>query len=253
MRIKSVALALIVVFAFLIGGLVTSSDLVPSLSAQGVGDAFFTAVKYSPKIYEFTEDEWSFTVYNANCTADISGRSWFFFKFYINDRLWKNEYKESWSLDKGSNIMRTYPVSLGSGPAVKNVRIELYWNYYGAQHLQNTTSFSEQVVKLFVTAWSTSSLTVEKGKAVVYPLVVNLRNGGNDYMYSVRIDVVDSAGLEITPRLQALQDIANGETKVTGFSVTAPSLPPQALTQYLFKLVTMTSMELPILKTKQLR
>lgn len=80
-----------------------------------------------------------------------------------------------------------------------------------------------QVVKVFVYAWSWSSPTVEKGKATASTLSVIFKNGGNDDMHNTKISVIDSAGLEITPQSQNLQDIAKGGTKSTSFSVKAPS------------------------------
>jgi len=198
---------------------------VPSAHAQGAGDAYFTKVEYSSKVYELTQDKWNFTVYNANVQVDIWGRAWFFFKFYLDGSLWWDEYTQagSWQLDKGSSTTRTYTVSLGSGPAVRNVKIELYWDYEGTPYLQDTTSFSEKTVKLFVDAWLPSALTVEKGKTTASTLSITFKNGGNDYMYASKISVTDSAGLEISPQSQTLQDIASGGIKSTSFSITAPS------------------------------
>lgn len=225
MRNNSYVTILAIVVATISIALVNNSSLMPSVKAQGAGDAYFTGLEYSLKVYQWTEDKWNFTIYNANCEVDIWGRAWFFFKFYINDNLWWDEYQEAgtWQLNKGSSKTRTYTVSLGSGPTTKNVKIELYWDYEGTPYLQDTTYFTEKVVKLFVEDWSTSSLTIEKGKTTASTLSISLKNGGNDDMYSVEITVTDSAGLEITPQSQTLEDIASGGTKSTSFSVTAPT------------------------------
>jgi 5-hydroxyisourate hydrolase-like protein (transthyretin family) len=208
-----------------VSALVTNSGLVPFVNAQGVGDACFTGVEYSLKIYQWTQDKWNFTVYNAHCAVDIWGRAWFFFKFYLDDSLWWDEFQEdgSWQLNKGSSTTHTYTVSLGSGPAIKDVKIELYWDYEGTPILEDTTYFSEKIVKLFVNEWSPSSLTVEKGKTTASTLSISFKNGGNDDMYSTKVAVTDSAGLEITPQLQTLENIASGGTKSTSFSVAAPT------------------------------
>ena len=208
-----------------VSALVTNLSLVPFVNAQGVGDAYFTGVEYSLKIYQWTQDKWNFTVYNAHCAVDIWGRAWFFFKFYLDDSLWWDEFQEdgSWQLNKGSSTTHTYTVSLGSGPAIKDVKIELYWDYEGTPILEDTTYFSEKIVKLFVNEWSPSSLTVEKGKTTASTLSISFKNGGNDDMYSTKVAVTDSAGLEITPQLQTLENIASGGTKSTSFSVAAPT------------------------------
>ena len=225
MRNISYTSVLVILGTIFVSVLVTNSSLVPFVNAQGVGDAYFTGVEYSLKIYQWTQDKWNFTVYNAHCAVDIWGRAWFFFKFYLDDSLWWDEYQEagSWQLNKGSSTTRTYTVSLGSGPAIKDVKIELYWDYEGTPILEDTAYFSEKIVKLFVDEWSPSSLTVEKGKTIASTLSISLKNGGNDDMDSTKVAVTDSAGLEITPQLQTLENIAGGGTKSTSFSVAAPT------------------------------
>ncbi|UCE16251.1 MAG: Ig-like domain repeat protein [Candidatus Bathyarchaeota archaeon] len=224
MRNNSYVTVLTIVVATIAIDLVDNSSLIPSVNAQGAGDAYFTGVEYSLKIYQWTQDKWNFTVYNANCEVDIFGRAWFFFKFYLDDSLWWDEYQEAgtWQLDKGSSTTRTYTMSLGSGPATKNAKIELFWDYEGTPYLQDTIYFSEKIVKLFVEELAPLSLTVEKGKTTASTLSISFKNGGNDDMYSAEIAITDSAGLEITPQSQTLEDIASGGTKSTSFSVTAP-------------------------------
>jgi len=225
MRNKSCFIILTIVVATISIALANNSSLIPSVDAQGAGDAYFTGVEYSLKIYQWTEDKWNFTVYNEDCSVDIWDRAWFFFKFYLNGSLWWDEYQETgtWRLDKGSSATKTYTVSLGSGPAIKDVKIELYWDYEGTPYLQDTISFSEKIVKVFVDDWSSSSLTVEKGKTTASTLTVSIKNGGNDDMYATKIAITDSASLEITPQLQNLGNITSGGAKSTSFSVTAPS------------------------------
>lgn len=208
-----------------ISHLVSIPSFLPSVNAQGAEDAYFTGVGHTLKVYEYTQDNWNFTVYNVNCEVDIWGHAWFFFRFYLDNVLWWDEQVSSstWQLNKGQSTTRFYTVNMGSGPAMKSVKIELYWDNDGTPYLQDTTYFSEWVVKLFVDAWSPSPFApVEKGKLAVSTLSVSLKNGGNDYMYSVSVSVIDSAGLTISPDAQNLQDIASQGTKSTSFSVTAP-------------------------------
>ena len=217
-------LTLTIVVGIVMITLVNVSGLVSSANAQGAEDAYFTGVEYSLKVYEWTQDKWNFTVYNENCAVDIWGRAWFFFKFYLNGSLWWDEYTEAstWQLNKNSSTTRTYTVTLGSGPVIKDVKIELYWDYEGTPYLQDTVSFTVKVVNLSVEAWSPSSLTVEKGKTTASTLSISFKNGGNDYMYETSIQVTDADGLQISPETQNLGDIASKGTKTTSFSVTAP-------------------------------
>lgn len=225
MRNKNYTIALTIIFAILISSLVNSPNLVPSANAQGAGDAYFTSIEYSIKVYDNTQDSWNFTVYNANLAVDVFNRAWFFFKFYLNNTLWYDEYVDtgSWQCNKGSSVERSHTVSLGSGPVTWNVKVEVYWDNNGTFYLEDTVTFTVTVAKVFVKDWSPSTLTVEKGKTAASTLSISFKNGGNDYMYSTKISVTDSAGLEITPQSQTLQDIASGGTKSTSFSVTAPS------------------------------
>lgn len=125
MKNVSYTSVLLILGTIFVSVLVTNSSLVPFVNAQGVGDAYFTGVEYSLKIYQWTQDKWNFTVYNAHCAVDIWGRAWFFFKFYLDDSLWWDEFQEdgSWQLNKGSSTTHTYTVSLGSGPAIRMLRL----------------------------------------------------------------------------------------------------------------------------------
>ena len=149
---------------------------------------------------------------NRQCSVDIWGRAWLFVKFYINGKLTFDEIQTSgsWELNRGSSIAKKYNVPLGNGPAVKTVKVELYWDQGEAGHyLQDTFSSDVTIVKLYVDVWSPSSLSVEQGGADS-SLAINFKNGGNDYMYDAKISVVNAAGLQIYPQSTNLENIEGG-------------------------------------------
>src|SRR4030043_378208 len=47
---------------------------------------------------------------------------------------------------------------------IRTYRVEVWWESSGTHYLEDERTFSVQVVRLFVTEWSPSSLSVEKGK-----------------------------------------------------------------------------------------
>jgi len=193
--------------------------------SQGSRDAYFTEWKCLSKIYQGDEDSWSFTIYNEECSVDIWGRAWFFFKFYENGRLILDEYQDggTWQCNKGKSVTRSYSFSAKAGPRVCDFKIELYWDHEGTPYLQDTVSFTVTIVRVYIDAWSPSSCTALLGMTTPSTLSISLKNGGNDYMYDVKISVVDSAGLQVSPQSQDLVSIVAGGSKSTSFSVTAPA------------------------------
>ncbi len=75
-------------------------------------------------------------------------------------------------------------------------------------------------VKLEITNWITSSLSIERGFDSG-ELTIEFTNGGNDFMYDVKVSVLDSAGLTIDPQTRDLGTINEGGTKTAVFSVQA--------------------------------
>jgi len=140
--------------------LLNSPIFAPLVKAQE-GNAYFTKIEGYPKskIFQSSRYTWNFsarfTVYNANCTNDGSGRAWFFIKVYKNNDLWWHEYDNTtyhvWQCNKEHEAQRLFIFSIPTwqGPKVFNFRIELYWNNTDNQYFQDTISFSVNCV-LFI-------------------------------------------------------------------------------------------------------
>lgn len=120
---------------------------------------------------------------------------------------------------KGSSDTDEFSATL-SGPATYSYKIELWWENWGQHLLVDVKEFSVKVVKLAVSNWSPSALSIERGFESG-DLTVTFANGGNDYMYGVIVSVIDSAGLTVTPQTQDLGTINEGGTKTATFSVRA--------------------------------
>ena len=132
---------------FIVLGPVVSAN--PDAGGQ---DARFTKVSYQSKILTNTKDVWTFTIYNANCSDNGPNASRFFLIFYVDNELWLNEYNDTqymtWSCGNGSTVSRNYQIREWQTvrPAAHDLRVELYWNRNGAAYLEDTTSFSIDVM-----------------------------------------------------------------------------------------------------------
>lgn len=120
---------------------------------------------------------------------------------------------------KGSSDTDEFSAVL-SGPAIYSYKVELWWENWGQHLLVDVKEFEIKVVKLRVSNWSPSTLSIERGFESG-ELRVTFTNGGNDYMYDVSVSVIDSAGLTLTPQTQELGTINEGGTKTATFSVQA--------------------------------
>jgi len=122
-------------------------------------------------------------------------------------------------VSKGSSDTDEFS-SILSGPAIYSYKVELWWENWGQHLLVDEKEFKIKVVKLSVSNWSASLLSIERGFESG-DLPITFANGGNDYMYNVNVTVVDSAGLIVTPLTQSLGTISENGTKTAIFSVQA--------------------------------
>lgn len=120
---------------------------------------------------------------------------------------------------KGSSDTDEFSLAL-SGPATYSYKVELWWENWGQHLLVDVKEFNIKVVKLWVSNWSPSTLSIERGFESG-DLTLTFTNGGNDYMYDVSVSVIDSAGLTVNPQTQDLGTINEGGTKTATFSVQA--------------------------------
>jgi hypothetical protein len=128
------------------------SVVAPAVSETGERNASFTGVTYSPRIRVDTDDTWSFTIYNANCTQNGQSGARFFLIFYEDNEPWVNEYNgtqyRTWSCDEGSSVTHKYNIKGWQAvrPTSHDLRVELYWDDNGTMRLEDTTSFTVDVV-----------------------------------------------------------------------------------------------------------
>jgi predicted thioesterase len=103
---------------------------------------------------------------------------------------------------------------------------ELWWDNSGTQVLQDTKSFSILVVELKISNWRYSQTTVQRGSATPAKLTISFANGGNDDMANVKLEVIDTAGLNFQSQVSYLGSIAVAASKSSDFYVTAPATKP---------------------------
>jgi hypothetical protein len=223
MKNKNSKIGTLIVLSLLLSGL----SFILTVKAQAK-DAYFTSIKVThgtgvieligggtAKVYDAQRTWVNLTYYNDK--AGILG-AYLYTKIYRGGSL-VGKSGEDWILrwTYSTDYWSTYE----SGPAVWRYKVELWWNNGGTHILEDVKSFDVWVVKLFAD-WQTPSVTLEKGKTAPSTLSIGFGNGGNDYMYSVDVSLIDSAGLEIAPWSQSLGDITSGGTKSMSFSVRAP-------------------------------
>jgi len=119
----------------------------------------------------------------------------------------------------GSSDTDEFSTTLSS-PAAYSYKVELWWENWGEHLLVDVKEFELKVVRLTISDWSPSTLSIERGFETG-DLTVAFTNGGNDYMYEANVSVTDSAGLTVTPQTQELGTINEGGTKSAIFSVHA--------------------------------
>lgn len=128
------------------------NTVIPANSETGAQDARFTEVAYQPKILSNTKDIWTFTVYNANCPDSDQNATRFFMIFYVDNELWLNEYNGTqygtWPCGKDTTVTRKYNIREWQTvrPTSHDLRVELYWSSNGTARLEDTTSFTVDVM-----------------------------------------------------------------------------------------------------------
>ena len=122
-------------------------------------------------------------------------------------------------VSKGYSDTDEFSASL-SGSATHSYKVELWWENWGEHLLVDVKEFQIKVVKLSISNWNPSTLSIERGFESG-DLTIAFTNGGNDYMYDTSVSVIDSAGLTVATQTQDLGTINEGGSKSTIFSVQA--------------------------------
>jgi hypothetical protein len=110
--------------------------------------AYIKDFSYKKLIYPQVPDAWNITVYNSMYEEDQNG-AWFFFKFYVDGKLWLDEYTstdyKAWFCAKGNATSRIYRVKGWNvlEPQRLEVRIELY--------RVNSNGNPEDIIRSYIT------------------------------------------------------------------------------------------------------
>jgi hypothetical protein len=125
---------------------------IPGYPEAGDQDARFTKVAYQSRILSNTKDVWAFTVHNTNCSDSDQNATRFFVIFYVDKELWFNEYNgtqyKTWPCAKDTTVTRKYNIREWQTvrPTSHDVQVELYWSSNGTARLEDTTSFTIDVM-----------------------------------------------------------------------------------------------------------
>lgn len=206
---------------------VLSSFSIDSVRSQPYYDAWFTHIYVThgnsqidlinggtAKVYAGQEAVKELVFYNDGCGifgADLYTR------IYVNGEH-AGTSSETY-VSRGSSDTYEWS-STRSGPATYSFKVELWWENWGQHLLVDEKEFNIKVVRLWVSDWSPSSLSIDRGFESG-DLAVTFTNGGNDYMYDVSVSVTGSEGLTVSPQTQGLGNINEGGTKTATFSVEA--------------------------------
>jgi len=201
-------------------------SFVPYVRSQSDYDAWFTHIYVTDgnsqidlidggtaKVYRGQEAVMRLTVYNNRDYSD-----YLYINIYRNGELIVRD--SGFSVEPRSSHTEEFSASAW-GPTTHSYKVELFYYYWFTAYVIDAKEFEVKVVKLTVSGWSHSTLSIERGFFGTADLTVTFTNGGNDYMYSVSVSVVDSAGLTVTPQTQDLGNINEQATKSAIFSVQA--------------------------------
>ena len=126
--------------------------VVPARSEAEQKNASFVKVTYTPRILAGANDNWTFVIYNANCSENGQNTARFFLVLYTDNELWLNEYNDTqyktWSCNKTSTVTHSYNIRGWQAirPTSHDLRVELYWANNGTFRLEDTTSFTIDVI-----------------------------------------------------------------------------------------------------------
>ena len=227
-KLKFICILISFAFAFMLG------SMAMKVMAQPYYDATFTSITVTngtgssdllnggtAKVYDGQTIWINDTCYNNNC--GLFG-AYFYAKLYINDVLAATT-GETYDL-KGNSFENQFN-DYEYGAQNVNYRVELWWNSStissNTNYLEDSKTFSIQIVNLTVANWLTPQISIEKGKTTASTWSVGFTNGGNDMMFAASISVVDAGGLQISPSSTNLGNISSQGAESINFSVVAPN------------------------------
>jgi len=187
---------------------------VPCTFAQTA--TFLGPPSYTPKIYDGDSEVFVFTISNGNPAETL------FFLRIIRDGaiIYGEPLAQAWPCATGGTAQRQVTIPNWEGPKTYGLRAELYSS--PSQTLQDITTYTVVVVKLFVSNWYPLSPNIPVGGASPTSLTISFTNGGNDYMRNTIVSIANPMGMEVNPPSQALGDIPKGESRTTSFLLKAP-------------------------------
>ena len=125
---------------------------VPARSEAEQKNANIVKVSYNPRIPAGAKSTWTFVIYNANCSENGQNMARFFLVLYTDNELLLNEYNDTqyktWSCNKTSTVTRNYNIRAWQDmrPTSHDLRAELYWTDNSTFRLEDTTSFTVNVI-----------------------------------------------------------------------------------------------------------
>jgi len=175
---------------------------------------FLGPPSYTPKIYHGDTEDIIFTIYNGNPAETL-----FFLKISRDGIvIYAESAAQAWPCATGGTAQRQVTILNWAGPKTYGLTAELYSS--PSQTLQDVTTFTVVVVKLFVSNWFAFSPDIPVGGTS--SVTITFTNGGNDYMWNTIVSIADPSGMQVNPSSQALGDIPKGESRTTSFLVRAP-------------------------------
>lgn len=132
--------------------LIAFTEFASQALTSGEKGAHISEFNHKSTIYQQTSEIWNLTVYNAEYGENDSGEAWFFFRFYIDENLWLDEYNSTeykvWLCRKGTATSRIYKVKGWDvlEPQNLGIKIELYRFYDGKFYLEDTICSNVTIV-----------------------------------------------------------------------------------------------------------
>lgn len=204
--------------------------------AYGIEYAKIGGIEYPSKVYDGEAARLVFRIENPSITGGGDGSPRFFLRLYLDGGLVKDELPESWECPKGETVERVVVSPPLQGPRAHLIRVELYWLNQSIATLQDVKTIEIKAVKLQIEGFSQSISEVTLGRSQPTEFQVQFSNGGNDVMYDVALAVVDSPGVEITPKQISVGDLPAGESAKIALELSTKSTPSEGLVKISYEI-----------------
>jgi M6 family metalloprotease-like protein len=182
-------------------------------STYGVDEIDLLINKNTKLIYNYTPVLFNITAFNI----DAGNRgAYFFVRFVFNTTVITSDVEYVARGTQINWIISADDIALTTGIYIS--RVELWWNDGGGYRVADRVYFNVSVVKFqFEYTYNPNSILQNQ----LTDLYLTIYNTGDDTLWNITLSIVDSDGLEISPTIAGLGDLAVNEYTTMRYSIFA--------------------------------